>query len=70
MKGMVIIEGALDTLYFFYFSANGSTNPDVFEPKTFSIPRGIIPQNFQVIRIRRFVGVREQTNTLTDILLL
>ena len=30
MKGMVIIEGALDTLYFFYFPANGSKNPDVF----------------------------------------
>ena len=29
-----------------YFPANGSTNPDVFQPKTFSIPRGIIPQNF------------------------
>jgi len=25
---------------------NGSTNPDVFRPKTFLIPRGIIPQNF------------------------
>ena len=25
MKGMVIIEGALDTLYFFYFPADGST---------------------------------------------
>ena len=43
---MVIIEGALDMLYFFNFPANGSTNPDVFLPKTFSIPRGIIPQNF------------------------
>ena len=30
MKGMVIIEGALDTLYIFHFLANGSTNLDVF----------------------------------------
>ena len=30
MEGMEIIEGALDTLYFFYFLANGSINPDVF----------------------------------------
>ena len=29
-----------------YFPANGSKNPDVFWPKTFCIPRGIIPQNF------------------------
>ena len=28
MKGMGIIEGALDMLYFFYFPANGLTNPD------------------------------------------
>ena len=33
-------------LVLFYFPANGSTNPDVFQPKTFCIPRGIIPQNF------------------------
>ena len=32
--------------YTCYFPANGSTNPDVFQPKTFPIPRGIIPQNF------------------------
>ena len=32
--------------YTCYFPANGQTNPDVFEPKTFPIPRGIIPQNF------------------------
>ena len=33
MKGMEIIEGTLDSgqaLVFFYFPANGSTNPDVF----------------------------------------
>ena len=30
MKGMVIIEGALDTLYISYFLANGLTNLDVF----------------------------------------
>ena len=32
--------------YTCYFPDNGSTNPDVFQPKTFLIPRGIIPQNF------------------------
>ena len=30
MKGIEIIEGALDKLYFFYFPANGWTNPDLF----------------------------------------
>ena len=30
MKGMEIIEGALDTLYSFYFPAKGLTNPDIF----------------------------------------
>ena len=31
--------------YTCYFPANRSTNPDEFQPKTFLIPRGIIPQN-------------------------
>ena len=52
-------------LVFFYFPANGSTNPNVFLPKTFPIPSGIIPSKFQLARVRRFGGVREQTNTLT-----
>ena len=30
-----------------YFPAYGSTNLDFFKPKTFSIPREIIPQNFR-----------------------
>ena len=30
MKGMEIIDDALDTLCFFLFPANGSMNPDVF----------------------------------------
>ena len=31
MKGLVIIEDALETLQFvFYFPANGLTNPDIF----------------------------------------
>ena len=48
MKGIVIIEGALDTLLFFlfYFTANGSMSLDVFKPKTFCILRGIIPLNY------------------------
>jgi len=49
MKSEVIIEGSTGrehTLVFFYFPINGLTNPDVFLPKTFWNPRGIIPQNF------------------------
>ena len=72
MKGMKIIEGALDTLqFFFYFPANGSTNPDVFQPKTFPIPRGIIPQNFSSLgfAVSEELG-NKQTHKLTHILLL
>ena len=32
---------------FFVFPANREPDPDAFQPKTFSIPRGIIPQNFR-----------------------
>ena len=52
--------------YTCYFPANGSTNPDVFQPKTFSIPRGIIPQNFSSLgfAVLEELG-NKQTNTLT-----
>ena len=43
---LVHAKGGLNTLYFFLFFADGSTNTDVFQPKTFCIPRGVIPQNF------------------------
>jgi hypothetical protein len=45
MKGLEIIEGTLDTIYFFYFLADSLTNLAVFLAKTFLIPREIIPQN-------------------------
>ena len=61
MKSVVIIEGiSVDTLVF-YFPVNSLMNPDVFLPKTFCIPRGIIPQNFSSSGY--VVFVREQTNT-------
>ena len=47
-------------LVFLNFPANGSTNPDVFQPKTFPIPQ------FKLVVIRRFGGVREQLNKQTD----
>ena len=68
MKGMKIIEGALNTLYFFYFLANGSTNPDVLWPKTFLIPWEIIPQNFSSsgLVVSEELGDNKQTNKQTD----
>ena len=58
-------------LVFFYFPANGSTNPDVFQPKTFPIPRGIIPQNFSSLgfAVSEELGNKQtntQTHSLTD----
>ena len=53
--------------YTCYFPANGSTNPDVFQPKTFPIPRGIIPQNFSSLgfAVSEELG-NKQTNTQTN----
>ena len=65
MKGMQIIEGSLDTLYFFYFLANGSTNLDVFLALNLLHPKGNHRSRFQLIRFSRFGGVREQTNRQT-----
>ena len=58
-------------LVFFHFPANGSTNPDVFQPKTFCIPRGIIPQNFSSLgfAVSEELGNKQtnkQTHSLTD----
>ena len=76
-RGKMIYDGYEDyrgrtgkDLVFFYFPANGSTNPDVFYSKTFSIPRGIIPQNFSSLRfaVSEELGNKQtnkQTNTLT-----
>ena len=57
MKGMEIIEGLM--------------NPDVFQPKTFLIPRGIIPQNFRSLgfAVSEELGNKQtnkHTNSLTD----
>ena len=54
-----------------YFPADGSTNPDVFQPKTFPIPRGIIPQNFSSLgfTVLEELG-NKQTHSLTDRLVL
>ena len=51
-----------------YFPASGSMNPDVFQLKTFSIPRGIIPQNFSSLGspFRRSQGTNKYTHSLTD----
>ena len=74
MKSVVIIEGAgaLYTLqFFFYIPANGSTNPNVFQPKTFPIPSGIIPQNFSSLgfAVSEELGniqTQRLTHSLTD----
>ena len=47
-----------------------STNPDVFSPKTFLIPRGIIPQFSSLgFAVSEELG-NKQTNRLTDRLVL
>ena len=55
-----------------YLPAHGSTNPDVFKPKTFSIPRGIIPQNFSSLgfAVSEDLGniqTHRLTHSLTDL---
>ena len=57
--------------YTCYFPANGSTNPDVFQPQPFSILRGIIPQNFSSLgfAVSEELGniqTDKQTHSLTD----
>ena len=54
-----------------YFPANGSTNPDVFLPKTFFIPREIIPHKFSSLgfAVSEELGKKQtkiQTHSLTD----
>ena len=65
---MVIIEGSrVHALVYFCFHANGLTNPNVFKPKTFCIPREIIPQNFSSsgLVVLEELG-NKQTNIQTD----
>ena len=68
---LVIIEGALDTLYIFHFLANGSTNLDVFQPKT-NEKSSLKISAHQVQSFRRSQGTNKQINrqihSLTDIL--
>ena len=49
----------------FYFSANGSTNSDVFLAKIILHPKGNRPSKFQLVGVCRFGGVRVQTDSLT-----
>ena len=68
---MEIKEGSLDTLYSFYFPAKGQTNLDVSQPKTFLIPREIIPHNFSLLgfAVSEELGNKQtdrQTDSLTD----
>ena len=63
MKGMEIIESALDTLYFFYFLANGSTNPDVFQLQGKSSLKISARWGSP---FRRSQGTNIQTDRLTD----
>ena len=54
-----------------YLPAHGSTNPDVFKPKTFSIPRGIISKNFRLLgfTVSEELGNKQtnkHTHSLTD----
>ena len=72
---MEIKEGSLDTIYSFYFPAKGYTNLDVSQPKTFLIPREIIPHNFSLLdfAVSEELGNKQkdrqthrQTDSLTD----
>ena len=54
-----------------YFLANGLTNPDIFQPKTFLILREIIPQNFSSLgfAVSEELGNKQKnslTHSLTD----
>ena len=75
MKGKEIIEGALDTPYFFIFLLTVRRIRMFFKPKTFLIPRGIIPQNFSSLgfAVSEELGNKQthrQNHSLTDRLVL
>ena len=53
------------SLVFFYFPANCSTNPDVFFSLKHCASQGK-PSKFQLAWVRRFGGVRGQTSKQTD----
>ena len=52
-------------IFFSVFSANGWSNPKLFQPKTINTPWAIIPLN-QLIRVHDFGGEKEETNKQTD----
>ena len=66
---MVIVEGQRahwTRSIFFYFPANGSTNPDVFYLKTICSPRGIKSQNFCSLELTVLEELgNKQTDKLT-----
>ena len=70
MKSVVIIEGSRVLSLLFYFPANGLTNPDVFQPKTICIPRGIIPKNVCYLGLTVLEELRNKHTDSLDILLL
>ena len=51
---------------FFLFSGEKFDNPEVFLPKIICTLKGYLPSKFQLIRIKLFGGVREQTNKHTN----
>ena len=55
---------------FFYFPANGSTNPDAFQPETFSIPQNFSSSGLVVSEEFGNKHANKQTHKLTEILLL
>ena len=72
MKSVVIREGSrVNALVFFYYTANGLTNPDVFFSLKPSLSHRFNPQNFSLLgfAVSKELG-NKQTNSLTDILLL
>ena len=66
MNGILIVEGALDTVYFFlYFLL---TVQQIWMSFSLNLlhPKGNHPSKFQLVGVCRFGGVREQTNKQTD----
>ena len=66
MKSVVIIEGStVYALFFFIFLLMVQQIRIFFSLKPSASPEGNHPSKFLLIRINRFRGVREQTNTQT-----
>ena len=65
MKGMEIIDGALDTVVFFIFLLT-VRRIQMFLALNLPYSKENNPSKFQLAEVRRFGGVREQTNIHTD----